>query len=93
MRKVIIKVVAGVLLVSGSTAFAGEPVVNISPKLHPNLAAAQRLSRKAFDKIAAAQKANEFDLDGHAQKAKDLLDQVNIELKLAAEAANDRIRK
>jgi len=27
-------------------------------------------------------------MNGHAQKAKDLLDQVNTELKLAAEAAN-----
>ena len=93
MRNVIVKVVAGALLVCGSSAFAGEPVVNISPKLHPNLAAAQRLSRRAFDKIAAAQKANEFDLEGHALKAKDLLDQVNIELKLAAEAANNKDRK
>lgn len=93
MRNVLIKVVTGALLVLGSSAFAGEPVVNISPKLHPNLAAAQRLSRKAFDKITAAQKANEFDMEGHAQKAKDLLDQVNIELKLAAEAANNGNRK
>jgi hypothetical protein len=35
-----------------------------------------------------AQKANEFDMNGHAQKAKDLLDQVNKELKIAAETAN-----
>jgi len=36
----------------------------------------------------AAQQANEFDMDGHAQKAKEMLDQVNRELKAAAEAAN-----
>ena len=36
----------------------------------------------------AAQQANEWDMQGHAQKAKNLLDQVNSELKLAAEAAN-----
>ncbi|MGA3238366.1 MAG: hypothetical protein ABSG03_18900 [Bryobacteraceae bacterium] len=42
----------------------------------------------AFDKIVEAQKANEWDMAGHAQKAKDLLDQVNNELKLAAQAAN-----
>jgi hypothetical protein len=34
------------------------------------------------------QQANEFDLNGHAQKAKDLLDQVNRELKEAAETSN-----
>jgi hypothetical protein len=36
----------------------------------------------------AAQEANEFDMQGHAQKAKNLLDEANKELKLAAEAAN-----
>jgi len=36
----------------------------------------------------AAQRANEWDMGGHAQKAKDLLEQVNNELKQAAEAAN-----
>jgi len=39
-------------------------------------------------KITAAQAANEWDTDGHAAKAKELLDEVNNELKLAAEAAN-----
>jgi hypothetical protein len=46
------------------------------------------VSKEAYDKITAAQKANEYDLDGHAAKAKDLLEQVNAELKAAAEAAN-----
>jgi len=36
----------------------------------------------------AAQQTNEWDINGHAQKAKNLLDQVNNQLKLAAEAAN-----
>ena len=65
-----------------------QPKENISKGLHPNLAAAQRLSQQAGDKIVAAQQANEWDLQGHAQKAKELLDQVNNELKLAAEASN-----
>lgn len=39
-----------------------------------------------------AQKANEWDLQGHAQEAKELLDQVNHELKLTAEASNRRGR-
>ena len=49
---------------------------------------AQRLSQEAYEKITAAQQANEWDMQGHAAKAKELLDQVNKELKLAAEAAN-----
>jgi hypothetical protein len=40
----------------------------------------------------AAQEANEWDLQGHAQRAKNLLDQVNNELKQAAEASNRRGR-
>jgi hypothetical protein len=39
-------------------------------------------------KVGAAQAANEWDMDGQAAKAKELLDQVSPELKLAAEDAN-----
>ena len=46
------------------------------------------MAQEVWDKLTAAQKANEFDVQGHAAKAKDLLVQVNDELKLAAEAAN-----
>lgn len=67
---------------------AKKPVQNVSGKRHPNLAAAQRLSANAYQKIIAAQQANEWDLEGHAQKAKDLLDQANQELKQAAQASN-----
>ena len=88
MKKLLI-VVASILMMAG-VAFAQRPARNVSPNRHPNIAAAQRLSRQAFDKIVAAQRANEWDLNGHAQKAKDLLDQVNNELKLAAEASNQK---
>ncbi len=80
--------VLGVLLLVGVVATAQKPVQNVSPGRHPNLAAAQRLSEQAFNKIVAAQQANEWDLAGHAQKAKELLDQVNQQLKLAAQASN-----
>ena len=76
-----------ILVVASSLSIAG-PADNISHKKHPNLAAAQHLSTEAFNKIVAAQQANEFDLNGHAQKAKELLEQVNRELKAAAETAN-----
>jgi len=62
--------------------------VNVSPALHPNLAAAQRFVEKAINKISAAQRVNEFDMNSHAAKAKALLDQAYAEIKLAAEAAN-----
>ena len=78
----------GFLLLIGGAAVAQKPVKNVSGARHPNLAAAQRHSQMAYEKVVAAQQANEWDMDGHAAKAKELLDQVNNELKLAAEAAN-----
>jgi len=86
MRRVL-AVLAAVLVLGISTA-AARPVRNVSSHRHPNIAAAQKLSQRAYEKISAAQQANEFDMNGHAQKAKELLEQVNAELKLAAEAAN-----
>jgi hypothetical protein len=66
------------------------PATNVSAKKHPNLAAAQRAALEAFSKLEDAQRANEYDLGGHAAKAKDLLRQANDEIKLAAQASNDR---
>jgi len=59
---------------------------------HPNIAAAQRLIEQAFDRISEAQRANEWDMRGHARRAKELLDQASHELKLAAEAADHHRR-
>jgi hypothetical protein len=78
----------GFLLFLGVAAVAQRPEKDISAARHPNLAAAQDLSRRAWQRIVDAQAANEWDMDGHAQKAKNLLDEVNRELKLAAGAAN-----
>jgi hypothetical protein len=86
----ILAVTLGSLFLIGGAAIAQAPKDNVSGARHPNLAAAQRLSTQAYEKIVAAQKANEWDMQGHAQKAKNLLDQVNSELKLAAEAANKK---
>jgi hypothetical protein len=73
------------LLAAGSAFAKGGKV---SAKKHVNLAAAQRLMQQAIKKLSAAQTANEFDMDGHAQKAKDLLEQAFSEAKEAATAAN-----
>ncbi len=86
MKKVMLAVLSAGLL--AGAALAAPPVRNVSHKRHPNLAAAQRMSQHAYEKIVAAQQANEWDMQGHAQKAKELLDQANAELKQAAEAAN-----
>lgn len=66
-----------------------EPAVDVSER-NPNLHEAQRLMHEAFNKITAAQDANKFDMQGHAEKAKDLLDHASQETKLAAEAADKR---
>jgi hypothetical protein len=91
-RNYVLTAVLASLLVVGGIALAQPPARNVSGARHPNLAAAQRLSRQAFQRIIAAQQANEWDMQGHAQRAKDLLEQANNELKLAAQAANRNAR-
>jgi hypothetical protein len=78
----------GLLLIIGVAAVAQPPERDISHHRHPNLAAAQDLSHKAWEKILDAQKANEWDMHGHAQRAKEMLDRVNEELRQAADDAN-----
>jgi len=65
----------------------------VNPKRHPNLAAAQRQCEQALAKTTEAQQANEWDLGGHAKKAKELLDEANKELKEAAQFANKNGKK
>ena len=67
-----------------------EPSLNVSPYRHGNIARAQEYSRNAFDAMTQAQQANEFDMGGHAERAKQLLAEANDEMKLAAEWANHR---
>lgn len=88
-RKIILGSVVGLSLIAGGVAIAQHPPAeNVNPNRHPNLAAAQRLTEQAYNRITAAQQANEWDMQGHAAHAKDLLDQANRELKEAAEATN-----
>ncbi len=57
---------------------------------HTNITAAHKAVEMALHKMEAAQKANEYDLGGHAQKAKELLKQAQDELKLATAAADKK---
>ena len=93
MKKGIAALVLGSLLVAGAAIAADKPKENVSAKKHPNIAAAQKFCTEAFEKVTAAQKANEYDLGGHAAKAKELLEQASAELKLAAETANENADK
>jgi hypothetical protein len=57
------------------------PRVTVDPTLHPNLAAAQDLSRKAFERILEARKVNDWDnTGGHLGKAMDDLIAANEEI-------------
>ena len=89
MRKnLLVAVVLSVTLLFTGLILAQKPDRNVSGKRHPNIAAAQRLSSQAYQRIVDAQNANEWDLAGHAQKAKQLLEEANDELKKSAEISN-----
>jgi hypothetical protein len=85
--------VLGLAGLTAALAPAQQPKQTVSSTKHPNLAAAQNFCQQAYDKCVAAQGANEFDMQGHAQKAKTLLDQANTALKAAATAANAANKK
>ena len=80
-------VVVTAITVPLTAALARGPAENIGRK-HPNLAAAQGFVEKAFERVEAAQNANEFDLGGHAKRAKEALKLASDEMKLAAQTAN-----
>jgi hypothetical protein len=73
--------------VVATTSLASTPMTDIGSR-HPNLRAAQQLTDQALARIDDAQKANEFDLSGHAAEAKRLLTQADADLKRAAMTAN-----
>jgi hypothetical protein len=80
-------ILSAALFCSGVT-LAQEPVRDIDPKKHPNLAAAQFHVVEANNAVIVAQQDNRYDMHGHATKARQLLVQANQELKVAAEEAN-----
>jgi len=83
-----INTMLGVALLGTCVTLAQEPVQNIDPNRHPNLAAAQHFIAEANNAVRTAQKDNRYDMHGHAQKARDLLAHAADELKSAAEDAN-----
>ena len=84
LRNLIIGILAIALLSVGGMVFAQQ----VSGERHPNLAAAQDFIQQAIGKITEAQKANKYDMKGHAARAKQLLEEAYHEIWLAAQAAN-----
>jgi hypothetical protein len=75
--------------VLGAVVFAQQPPVNVGER-HGNMRAAQQLIQQAWQKVNEAQQDNNYNLGGHAGRAKELLAQANEEIRLAADAANSR---
>lgn len=75
-------------LILMGVAYAQRPETDIDPHKHSNLAAAQQHVVEAYKKTVEAQKSNDDELGGHAERAIELLDQANHELKMAAEYAD-----
>ena len=73
-------------VVSGA-ALPQEPKVNVGDR-HGNMKAAQEMIRQAWFKVDEAQKDNNYNLGGHAGRAKELLSEASSEIKQAAETAN-----
>lgn len=76
------------LVFAGSTIAQGPPERDIDSHRHPILADAQRLCDQAYNRVSEAQRANQWDMKGHAAKAKELLEQASRELKAAAMSDN-----
>lgn len=64
------------------------PHPDIDASKHPTLAAAQQHIAEAYGKIEDAQKYYKDELGGHANKAEQLLNEANSELKQAADYAS-----
>jgi hypothetical protein len=92
MKSSVITVMACIVSVLAGVMLAQAPVVNIDHRRHGNLAAAQSYIVQAYQKLDQAQQANEDQLGGHAQRAKELLTQADEEIRLAANVANQNHR-
>lgn len=86
------KLILAVVLLTGAivAVFAEAPSVTVDASRHGNLARAQQSIQAAWNSVDTAQHDNHYHLGGHAEKAKQLLEQANQEIQLAANAADAR---
>jgi hypothetical protein len=83
LRSIYIGGVLAIALVFMRVTFAQKLEMNIEPAKHANLAAAQHHIGEALEEIQETQRMNKDELGGDAEKAIDLLNQANHELKEA----------
>jgi hypothetical protein len=88
-KNLLVNAILSAVVFCGTVTLAQDPVQDISKSVHPNLAEAQRRVVEANGYIAASQQDNRYDMHGHASKARQLLVQVNQELKAAAKDADE----
>jgi hypothetical protein len=89
VRKLLIGgTLAAGLVAGGYMIGQNPPAPNIDKYMHPNLYDAQVDCDRAYQSLKAAQKANDYDMNGHASRAEQLLVDASREIKLAALAAN-----
>ncbi len=82
-------ILVALIAVSCAMAVAQAPSVDIDPSRNAALASAQQSIVQAFASITEAQRNNGSQLGGHAGRAKELLNQANAELLLAANFADN----
>jgi hypothetical protein len=90
LKKIVLATVAlgGAFTLGAMTSpQGGPPPVDIGER-HGNMRSAQQLIQQAWLKVDEAQKDNNYNLGGHAGRAKDLLAQASSEIKESAEQAN-----
>jgi hypothetical protein len=76
------------VVTAAALAFTGG-ILSAGPlRGHPNLEAAKNDLNAAWEHITRAQSANEYDMGGHAAKAKELIGTAKEEVRMAAEDAN-----
>ena len=75
-------------LAAAAAAIATTLAVAGPERGHPNIIAARKEAQHAIEHMQKAQHANEFDMGGHAQKAIDLMNQAQEEMRIAAETDN-----
>jgi apolipoprotein N-acyltransferase len=85
-RMLLVGAAVCVSFVLGAVVFA-QPPVDVGDR-HGNMRAAQQLIQQAWMKVDEAQRDNNYNLGGHAGRAKELLSQASSEIKQSAEAAN-----
>jgi hypothetical protein len=77
-------------LVTAATVVIAQTVQNVDPSRHGNLAAAQGFIAQAYERMTMAQQSNDYELGGHAARAKQLLSEAATEIGLAATTADGR---